>query len=148
MWLQGPYTARRRLLNADFIRQVGTAVEGCWFRPERDHRRAAAGQPFSKQISIGLPRGAREGQWRGTDDGFSAYSFRCLAHLHGRRQAHPGDCQAWHAGIPLRAQERDLTTKELSGTHAIYNFKPARLWRRRARLVLVRLTNGQWKYAP
>ena len=41
-------------------------------------------------------------------------------------------------------------TKEVVGTHAIYNFKPADLLRRRrARAAsMVKLVNGKWKYEP
>jgi branched-chain amino acid transport system substrate-binding protein len=55
-------------------------------------------------------------------------------------------------GTPgFRAALRDaiFTTKELVGTHAIYNFKPEENYGVDERsLVLVRLKNGQWKYQP
>ena len=55
-------------------------------------------------------------------------------------------------GTPeFRTALRDaiFTTKELVGTHAIYNFKPGESYGVDERsLVLVRLVDGQWKYQP
>ncbi|MDU6672448.1 MAG: branched-chain amino acid ABC transporter substrate-binding protein, partial [Bradyrhizobium sp.] len=42
-----------------------------------------------------------------------------------------------------------LSTRELPGVHAIYNFKPGAVTGVDERsLVIVRLTDGAWKYAP
>ena len=51
----------------------------------------------------------------------------------------------------FRAALRDaiLSTKELPGVHAVYNFKPGAVTGVDERsLVVVRLTGGAWKYAP
>jgi branched-chain amino acid transport system substrate-binding protein len=42
-----------------------------------------------------------------------------------------------------------LNTKELSGVHAVYNFKPGAYHGVDERaLVIVRLNNGAWTYEP
>ena len=42
-----------------------------------------------------------------------------------------------------------ITTKELPGVHAVYNFKPGSFYGVDERaLVIVRLDNGQWNYEP
>jgi branched-chain amino acid transport system substrate-binding protein len=42
-----------------------------------------------------------------------------------------------------------MTSKEVVGTHGVYNFKPGQVYGvdERAR-VIVRLDNGQWKLVP
>jgi branched-chain amino acid transport system substrate-binding protein len=55
-------------------------------------------------------------------------------------------------GTPeFRVALRDaiLSTKEVVGTHGVYNFKPGNLYGvdTRAR-VIVKLDNGQWKLVP
>ena len=59
-------------------------------------------------------------------------------------KAEPGTAQ-------FRAALRDAiaTTKEVVGTHGVYNFKAGNLYGvdDRAR-VIVRVDNGQWKYVP
>ena len=55
-------------------------------------------------------------------------------------------------GTPeFRQSLRDaiVTTKEVVGTHGVYNFKPGELYGvdQRAR-VLVKIDNGQWKLVP
>jgi branched-chain amino acid transport system substrate-binding protein len=82
-------------------------------------------------------------------DGFSAYSFDAwLIFLDAAKRA----MATAKPGTPeFRTALRDaiFTTKELVGTHAIYNFKPGESYGVDERgLVLVRLTSGQWKYEP
>ena len=53
--------------------------------------------------------------------------------------------------VEFRKALRDeiLATKELSGVHAVYNFKPGAYHGVDERsLVIVRLVNGAWTYAP
>ncbi|MEY9109151.1 ABC-type branched-subunit amino acid transport system substrate-binding protein [Bradyrhizobium yuanmingense] len=84
-----------------------------------------------------------------TTDGFSAYSFDAWlifanAAERALKTAKPGTAE-------FRAALRDaiLSTKELPGVHAIYNFKPGAVTGVDERaLVVVRLTGGAWKYAP
>ena len=49
----------------------------------------------------------------------------------------------------LALRDAIVSTKEVVGTHGVYNFKPGNLYGvdERAR-VIVKLDNGQWKLAP
>ena len=49
----------------------------------------------------------------------------------------------------LSLRDAIASTKEVVGTHGVYNFKPGNLYGvdERAR-VIVKLENGQWKLAP
>jgi len=84
-------------------------------------------------------------------DAFSAYSFDgwlvfadAAARAMKATKAEPGTPE-------FRVALRDaiFSTKEVVGTHGVYNFKPGDLYGvdTRAR-VIVKLDNGQWKLAP
>ena len=84
-----------------------------------------------------------------TSDGFSAYSFDAwLVFLDAAKRA----MATAKPGTPefrVALKNAMFTTKDLVGTHAIYNFKPGESYGVDDRsLVLVRLVNGQWKYEP
>ena len=84
-----------------------------------------------------------------TTDGFSAYSFDgwmifTTSAARALKTAKPGT-------VEFRKALRDeiLNTKELSGVHAVYNFKPGAYYGVDERaLVIVRLKNGAWTYEP
>jgi branched-chain amino acid transport system substrate-binding protein len=84
-----------------------------------------------------------------TTDVFSAYSFDgwmifTSAAARALKTAKPGT-------VEFRKALRDeiLDTKELAGVHAVYNFKPGAYHGVDERsLVIVRLINGVWTYAP
>ena len=138
------------LVNADFIRVGGKAAEGIQVStgpiivaeqlPE-DH--------FAKKLSMAFRDAYLKANGTPTTDGFSAYSFdawRVLADAAGRavKRATPGTPE-------FRTALRDeiLRVHELPGVHAVYNFKPGDNYGVDERaLVIVRLTNGAWKYAP
>jgi branched-chain amino acid transport system substrate-binding protein len=70
--------------------------------------------------------------------------LRCTPLLRAQKTAKPGT-------VEFRKALRDeiLNTKELSGVHAVYNFKPGAYYGVDERaLVIVRLNNGAWTYAP
>jgi branched-chain amino acid transport system substrate-binding protein len=84
-----------------------------------------------------------------TTDGFSAYSFdawRIFANAaeHALKIAKPGTLE-----FRTALKDEILNTKELPGVHAIYNFKPGNVYGVDDRsLVMVRLTDGAWRYVP
>jgi branched-chain amino acid transport system substrate-binding protein len=138
------------LLNADFIRVGGKAVEGV---------QVSAGpvvvadqlpdSHFSKKISMAFHEAYQKANGIPTTDGFSAYSFDAwLVFLDAAKRA----MATAKPGTPeFRVALRNaiFDTHDLIGTHAIYNYKPSDSYGVDERsLVLVRLTNGQWKYAP
>ncbi len=138
------------LLNPDFVRVGGKAAEGIL---------VSAGpvivaeqlpdSHFSKKISMAFRAAHEKATGVAPSDGFSAYSFDAWlifldAAQRALTKAKPGTAE-------FRTALRDaiFTTKDLVGTHAIYNFKPGASYGVDERgLVLVRLTSGQWKYEP
>jgi branched-chain amino acid transport system substrate-binding protein len=147
---KGPLYGTPALLNADFIRVGGKAVEGV---------QVSAGpvivaeqlpdSHFSKKISMEFRAAYQKANGMATTDGFSAYSFDAwLVFLDAAKQA----MATAKPGTPeyrVALKNAIFSTKDLVGTHAIYNFKPGDSYGVDERsLVLVRLVNGQWKYEP
>lgn len=147
---KGPLYGTPALLNADFIRVGGKAVEGVL---------VSAGpvivaeqlpdSHFSKKISMDFRAAYQKANGVPTTDGFSAYSFDAwLVFLDAAKRA----MATAKPGTPefrTALKNAIFTTKDLVGTHAIYNFKPGESYGVDERsLVLVRLVDGKWKYEP
>jgi branched-chain amino acid transport system substrate-binding protein len=147
---KGPLYGTPALLNTDFIRVGGKAVEGV--QVSAGPVIVAEQLPdthFSKKISMSFREDYQKANGAPPTDGFSAYSFDSWlifldAAKRAMAKAKPGTPE-----FRTALREAIFTTKELVGTHAIYNFKPGESYGVDERsLVLVRLTNGQWKYEP
>jgi len=138
------------LVNPDFVHVGGKAAEAIQVSagpvivadqlPD-DH--------FAKKIALDFRAVYQKTHGMPTTDGFSAYSFDAWlifasAAERAMKTAKPGT-------LEFRKALRDeiLSTKELAGVHAVYNFKPGAATGVDERsLVIVRLTDGAWKYAP
>ena len=148
---KGPLYGTPALLNADFIRVGGKAVEGVV---------VSAGpvivaeqlpdQHFSKKISMDFRAAYQKANGVATTDGFSAYSFDAwLVFLDAAKRAMAGGAKPGTPEFRTALKNAMFTTKDLVGTHAVYNFKPSDSYGVDERsLVLVRLEGGQWKYQP
>jgi branched-chain amino acid transport system substrate-binding protein len=147
---KGPLYGTPALLNTDFVRVGGKAVDGV--QVSAGPVIVAEQLPdthFSKKISMTFRDAYQKANGAQPTDGFSAYSFDSWlifmdAAKRAMAKAKPGTPE-------FRAALKDaiFATKDLVGTHAIYNFKPGESYGVDERsLVLVRLANGQWKYAP
>ena len=148
---KGPLYGTPALLNADFVRVGGKAVEGVAGLGRAGDRRRAAARPALQQEDLdGLPRRLPEGQRHADDRRLLGLFVRRLADLPRCRQA--GDGDGAKPGTPefrTALKNAMFTTKDLVGTHAVYNFKPGESYGVDERsLVLVRLEGGQWKYEP
>ena len=147
---KGPLYGTPALLNTDFIRVGGKSVEGVLV--SAGPVIVAEQLPdthFSKKISMTFREDYQKANGAPPSDGFSAYSFDSwLIFLDAAKRA----MAKAKPGTPeFRTALRDaiFTTKDVVGTHAIYNFKPGESYGVDDRsLVLVRLVNGQWKYEP
>jgi len=138
------------LVNPDFVRVGGKAADGIQVSagpvivaeqlPD-DH--------FAKKIALDFRAVYQKTHGMPTTDGFSAYSFDAWlifasAAERALKAAKPGTAE-------FRKAMRDeiLSTKELAGVHAVYNFKTGSVTGVDERsLVIVRLTDGAWKYTP
>lgn len=148
---KGGVYGQHGLINPDFIRVAGAAGNNALMPtgPVIVAEQLPADYP-TRQIALDFRQVFQKVNNAPSTDAFSAYSFdgylvfadataRALA-----TKAEPGTPQ-------FRVALRDaiMSTKELVGTHGVYNFKPGDLYGvdKRAR-VIVKLDNGQWKLAP
>jgi branched-chain amino acid transport system substrate-binding protein len=135
------------LINPDFVRVGGAAVEGviCPTGPVIVAEQLPDSNP-TKKVSFAFRDAYKKANNAPTTDAFSAYAFdgwlvmvdaakRALA------KAKPGTPE-----FRAAFKEAMLETKEVVGTHGVYNYKPGSVYGvdERAR-VLVQLEHGQWK---
>jgi branched-chain amino acid transport system substrate-binding protein len=138
------------LINPDFIRVGGKAADGIQVStgPVIVADQLPDGH-FAKKLSLEFREIYQKVNGAATTDAFSAYSFdawRIFANAAERalKNAKPGTSE-FRAAL----NREILSTKELPGVHAIYNFEPGKTYGVDDRaLVVARLVNGTWKYAP
>jgi branched-chain amino acid transport system substrate-binding protein len=149
---KGPIYGQHGLINADFIRVGGAAVEGTQLPtgPIIVAEQLPANYP-TKKVALDFRSIFQKVNNAPTTDAFSAYSFDgylVFADAAARAMA----ATKAESGTPeFRAALRDaiMSTKEVVGTHGVYNFKPGQLYGvdERAR-VIVTLDKGHWKLVP
>ena len=147
---KGPLFGTPALLNADFVRVGGKAVEGVIVSagpavvaeqlPD-DH--------FGKKLALAFREAYLKANNATVVDGFSPYSFDAWLVM---LNAVPRAMAKATPGTPeFRGALRDaiFTTTDLKGALSIYNFKPGGVYGADERgFVLVKLENGAWKYIP
>lgn len=148
---KGPLYGTPALLNTDFIRVGGKSVEGV---------QVSAGpvivaeqlpdSHFSKKISMDFRAAYQKANGMPTSDGFSAYSFDAwLVFLDAAKRAMATGAKPGTPEFRVALKNAIFSTKDLVGTHAIYNYKPSDSYGVDERsLVMVRLVDGQWKFEP
>jgi branched-chain amino acid transport system substrate-binding protein len=138
------------LINPDFVRVGGRAVEGVIAPtgPVIVAEQLPDSNP-TKKVSLAYREVYQKANNAQTNDAFSAYSFDAwLVFLDAAKRA----LEKAQPGTPeFREAFRDamLSTKEIVGTHGVYNFKPGGFFGvdERAR-VLVQLQKGTWMLMP
>ena len=83
-------------------------------------------------------------------DAFSAYSFDAwLVFLDGAKRALATQAEPGTPAFRVALRDAIVTTRELVGTHSVYNFKPDDRYGSDERSrVVVKLEKGQWKLVP
>jgi len=147
---KGKVYGQHGLINPDFVRVVGAAGQDALMPtgPIIVAEQLPADHP-TRKIGLEFRSVFQKVNNAPTSDAFSAYSFDgylVFADAAARALAKA------EAGTPeFRVALRDaiFSTKEVVGTHGVYNFKPGDLYGvdQRAR-VIVKLDKGQWKLAP
>jgi branched-chain amino acid transport system substrate-binding protein len=134
------------LINPDFVRVGGAAVEGVIAPtgPVIVAEQLPDSNPI-KKISLAFRDAYQKANNAPTSDAFSAYSFDAwLVLLDAAKRAL---AKAQPGSEEFRAALKDAltTTADVVGTHAVYNFKPGAFFGvdERAR-VLVQLQKGKW----
>jgi branched-chain amino acid transport system substrate-binding protein len=147
---KGPIFGTHALINPDFVRVGGEAVEGLLAPtgPVIVAEQLPADNPIRK-VSMDFRAAYQKANGAAPTDAFSAYSFDAWllfadAAQRATAKAEPGTPQ-------FRVALRDaiVNTKELVGTHGVYNFKPDNRYGSDERSrVIVKLEKGQWKLVP
>lgn len=147
---KGQIYGMHALINPDFVRVGGNAVEGLLAPtgPVVVAEQLPADNPIRK-VALEFRSAYQKANGAAPNDAFSAYSFDAWllfadAAQRAMAKAEPGTPQ-------FRVALRDaiVSTKELVGTHSVYNFKPDNRYGSDERSrVVVKLEKGQWKLVP
>jgi len=148
---KGNVYGQHGLINPDFVRVAGASANNTFMPtgPVIVAEQLPAEYP-TKKIALDFRSAFQKVNNAPSTDAFSAYSFDgylVFADAAARALAAKAE-----PGTPaFRAALRDaiFSTKEVVGTHGVYNFKPGNLYGvdERAR-VIVKLDKGQWKLVP
>ncbi|WP_431273699.1 ABC transporter substrate-binding protein [Variovorax ureilyticus] len=136
------------LINADFVRVGGASIEGLEVPsgPVLVADQLPDSNPI-KKVSMNFREAYKKANGALPNDAFSSYTYDAyllLADAASRVKGEPGTPQ-------YRTALRDaiVSTKELVGTHGIYNFKPDdRYGSDKRAVVIVKSEKGQWKLVP
>jgi len=142
---KGQLYGMHSLINPDFVRVGGAAVEGLLAPtgPVIVAEQLPESNPI-KKVSMDFRSAYQKAHGTAPTDAFSAYSFDAwllFLDAASRTKGEPGTPQ-------YRVALRDaiVSTKELVGTHSVYNFKPDNRYGSDERSrVIVKLEKGQWK---
>jgi branched-chain amino acid transport system substrate-binding protein len=148
---KGGVYGQHGLINADFVRVAGSSANDSFMPtgPVIVAEQLPDSYP-TKKIALEFRNVFQKVNGTATTDAFSAYSFD--AYLVFTDAAARAMATKAQPGTPqFRAALRDavFSTKEVVGTHGVYNFKQGNLYGvdDRAR-VIVQLEDGKWKLAP
>jgi branched-chain amino acid transport system substrate-binding protein len=138
------------LINADFVRVGGASIEGLEVPsgPVLVADQLPDSNPIKKVSMAFRAAYAKTNNGAIPTDAFSAYTYDAyllLADAAARAKGEPGTAQ-------YRTALRDaiVNTKELVGTHGVYNFKPGGdgYGSDKRAVVIIRMEKGQWKLVP
>jgi len=134
------------LINPDFVRVGGAAVEGVIAPtgPVIVAEQLPDSNP-TKKISLAFREAYQKANNAPTSDAFSAYSFDAWLVLLDAAKRALAKAQPGTEEFRVALKDAMETTKDVTGAHAVYNFKPGEFFGvdERAR-VLVQLQKGKW----
>ena len=140
------------LINPDFLRVAGSAANGALLPtgPIIVADQLPANYP-TRKVSDEFRAAFLKVNGTPSTDAFSAYSFDGYLVFAdaAARALSKGGVEPGTPAFRVALRDAIATTKEVVGTHGVYNFKAGNLYGvdERAR-VIVRVENGQWKYVP
>jgi len=145
---KGPMYGQHGLINPDFVRVVGSATQGALMPtgPVIVAEQLPADYP-TRKIALDFRAVFQKVHNAPSSDAFSAYAFDgwlVFTDAAARTKGEPGTPE-----FRLALRDAIVTTKEVVGTHGVYNYKAGDIYGvdQRAR-VLVKIDNGQWKLVP
>jgi branched-chain amino acid transport system substrate-binding protein len=147
---KGGVYGQHGLINPDFVRVVGAAGQGALMPtgPIIVAEQLPADHP-TKKIGLAFREIFQKVNGAPTSDAFSAYSFDGYLVFVDAAQRAAGKGEPGSPEFRLALRDAIATTKDVVGTHGVYNFKVGDLYGvdERAR-VIVELEKGKWKLAP
>jgi branched-chain amino acid transport system substrate-binding protein len=148
---KGKIYGMHSLINPDFIRVGGPSVDGLLAPtgPVVVAEQLPDTNPM-KKIALDFRAAFQKANGAPPTDTFSAYSFDAwLIYLDAAQRALATKAEPGTPQFRLALRDAIVSTKELVGTHSVYNFKPDNRYGSDDRSrVVVRLDKGQWKLVP
>ena len=145
---KGPIFGTHALINPDFVRVGGPAVDGLLAPtgPVIVAEQLPASNPI-RVVSMAFREAYQKVNGAPPTDAFSAYAFDAwLIFVDAAQRAMAAKNEPGTPQFRVALRDAIVTTKELVGTHGVYNFKPDSRYGsdERARVV-GKLEKGQWK---
>lgn len=137
------------LINADFVRVGGRSIEGLEVPsgPVLVAEQLPAGDPV-REASMAFRASYQKLYGAPSADAFSAYAYDAYLVLADAAARVKGDARPGTPAYRQALKDAILSTRELVGTHGIYNFGPdSRYGSDERSVVMVRMEGGQWKLA-
>ncbi len=139
------------MLSTDFLRVAGKAAEGviCPTGPVVVAEQLPDSNPI-KPVALAFRQAYEKANGSAPTDGFSAYGFDgWVVFLDAGRRALATGAKPGTPEFKTALREALFSSKEVVGTHAVYNFTPASSSGvdERSR-VLIRIEQGGWKLLP
>jgi branched-chain amino acid transport system substrate-binding protein len=148
---KGQLYGMHALINPDFVRVGGKAVEGVLAPtgPVVVGEQLPADNPI-REVAMAYREAYRKANGTYPTDAFSAYSFDAwLIFLDGAKRAMAAGAEPGTPEFRVALRDAIVNTRELVGTHSVYNFKPDNRYGSDERSrVMVRLEKGEWKLVP
>ncbi len=145
---KGQIYGTHALINPDFVRIGGSSVEGLLAPtgPVIVAEQLPAGNPVRK-VALDFRSAYEKANGAAPTDAFSAYSFDAwLLFADAAQRAINAKAEPGTPQFRVALRDAIVNTKELVGTHGVYNFKPDNRYGSDERSrVMVRLEKGQWK---
>ena len=139
------------LINADFVRVGGAAVEGLMVPsgPVMVADQLAADNPLRK-VAMDYRAAYQRSHGAAPVDAFSAYTYDAwLLFADAATRALQTKAEPGTAAFRTALKDAIASTRELAGTHGVFNFQPNNAYgldRRSA--VVIKLDKGFWKLVP
>lgn len=148
---KGQIYGTHALINPDFVRVGGPAVEGLLAPtgPVIVAEQLPQSNPIRK-VAMDFRSAYQKANGALPTDAFSAYSFDAwLLFADAAQRAMAAKAEPGTPAFRVALRDAIVNTKELVGTHGVYNFKPDNRYGSDERSrVMVKLEKGEWKLVP
>jgi branched-chain amino acid transport system substrate-binding protein len=147
---KGQIYGTHALINPDFVRVGGSSVDGLLAPtgPVIVAEQLPASNPIRK-VSMDFRAAYQKVHGAVPTDAFSAYSYDAWLLFADAAQRAAARTEPGTPAFRTALRDAIVNTKELVGTHGVYNFKPDNRYGSDERSrVIVKLDKGQWKLVP